>query len=323
MKRSTKAKTAQIVKTGNEVEIQKALDVLAFMRPFLDAQDIRDASKKVYENGLERFLHWLSSNNVQQPDREAIIKFRSFLQLELKLAANTVNSYLVAVKRFFAYLEGSRVYPNVAKDVKGVRQPEGHLRESLTIEQLEKILSLFDRSTIQGKRDFAIVNLMARTGLRTISVIRADLGDLKYMEKEAKLFYQGKGRDDKDSFVLVTERTLKPISAYLRTRGKVRPVDPLFVSHSDRNKGQRLTTRTLRKTVKDMLREAELNDPRLSAHSLRHFFATNALKNGAHLLSVSKALGHASIETTQIYLHEIDRTGKGAAERFIRLKTST
>lgn len=320
MRKSNKAKTGQVVKLKHETGIQKALNIPDLIGPFLDAQDIRPASKEIYRKGLERFLSWLSSSGIQQPDREAILKFKAFLQ-GLNLSANTINSYLVAVKRFFAYLEGSRLYPDIAKGVKGAKRSKGHLRESLTAEQIESLLSQFDTLTIQDKRNYAVINLMARTGLRTISVVRADLGDLKYMEREAKLFYQGKGRDDKDSFVLVTQKALKPLSAYLRARGKVRPEDPLFISHSDRNKGKRLTTRTLRRVVKEMLREVDINDSRLSAHSLRHFFATNALKNGAHLLSVSKALGHTSIETTQIYLHEIDRTGKDAAERFVRLKT--
>jgi len=303
-----------IVKT-NKSEISKALIVPELVVSFLDAQDVKDISKKSYQKGLEKFLSWLSANNIVQPDRSDILKFKSWL-IESGLMANTVNSYLVAVKRFFAYLEGIRKYPNVAKDIKGVKQPRGHLRESLTTSQIKELLSQFDTSILRGKRDFAIVNLMARTGLRTIEVVRANVEDLKQEGGEALLFIQGKGRDSKDSFVVLTEKSLKPILVYLKARGTIDPKEPLFSSLSDRNKGQRLTTRTIRQIVKEYLRKININSKKLSAHSLRHSFATLSLRAGAPLLQVKEALRHASIETTQKYLHNIDRIENGA-ERYI------
>ena len=295
--------------------IVKSLDIPGLVSSFLASQDIRSISKEVYRKGLERFLSWLSQQGIEQPDREAVLEFKSFLQ-DLNLSANTVNSYLVAVKRFFAYMEGSRLYPDIAKDVKGVRQPSGHLRESLTASQIRELLDTIDLSTVRGKRNFAIINLMARTGLRTIEVIRANIEDVKQEGGEALLFIQGKGRDSKDEFVILTERALKPILAYLKARGKVDAESPLFVSLSDRNSGARLTTRTLRKVVKDHLRTLGLESKKLSAHSLRHTFATLSLRAGAPLLQVKEALRHASIQTTQKYLHNIDRIEKGA-ERYI------
>lgn len=98
--------------------------------------------------------------------------------------------------------------------------------------------------------------------------------------------------------------------------GKVNPEDPLFTSMSDRNEGQRLTTRTLRKIAKDAFRSIGIEKKKLSAHSLRHFFATQSLRAGAPLLQVKEAMRHASIETTQKYLHNIERIEKGA-ERYI------
>jgi site-specific recombinase XerD len=70
--------------------------------------------------------------------------------------------------------------------------------------------------------------------------------------------------------------------------------------------------------VKSRFRAVGVDDPRLSAHSLRHFAASNALKNGASLMAVQAMLRHSSITTTQIYLHGIDRMA-GAAERFVQI----
>lgn len=316
MKKRTRSRNDELARIDDR-EIQKALNLPELVESFLEAQDIRPISKQLYRKGLEKFLSWLAAESFQQPDRGEILKFKDYLR-DLDLSANTINAYMVAVKRFFAYLEGMRLYPDIAKNVKGVKQPRGHRRETLSDSQVREILSSIDRSTVQGKRNFAMFNLMAATGLRTISIIQADLGDLKQMGKEAKLFYKSKGHDEKDLVSLLTKDALKPLLGYLRARGKVRPEDPLFVSHSDRSSGQRLTTRSIRRIFKGLLHKNNVDDPRLSAHSLRHFAASNALLNKADLLAVSKMLGHSSVVTTQIYLHELERTGEDAAERFIK-----
>jgi len=304
----------ELVKIDN-AEVSGVLHVSSLISSFLAAQDIKEISKKAYQKGLEKFINWLLTEEVTQPDRQTILKFKSHL-IDSELSANTVNSYLVAVKRFFAYLEGIKKYPNIAKDIKGVKQPKIHLREALTVSQVKELLSQFDTSSLLGKRDFAIVNLMARTGLRTIEVIRANIEDIRQEGGEALLFVQGKGRDSKDSFVLLTEKALNPILAYLKARGRPTPKEPLFASLSDRNKGKRLTTRTIRGLIKESLRKINVESNKLSAHSLRHSFATLSLRAGAPLIQVKEALRHASIETTQKYLHNIDRIEKGA-ERYI------
>ena len=314
--RKESLKETQIIKVEDR-EIRKALNLSELVSTFLDAQNIRPISKLLYRRGVEAFLSWLAVEGLPQPERGEILKFKDHLKA-LDYSANTTNAYMGGVRRFFAYLEGMRLYPDIAKGVKGVKAPRGHRRETLTGCQVRDVLNTIDRSTIRGKRDFAMFNLMAATGLRTVSIIQADLGDLKQTGKEAKLFYQSKGHDEKDLISLLMESALKPLLRYLRARGKVRPEDPLFVSHSDRIHGQRLTTRSIRRIFKELLQKNNIDDPRLSTHSLRHFAATNALLNKAGLLAVSKMLGHASVVTTQIYLHEIDRTGESAAERFIK-----
>lgn len=127
---------------------------------------------------------------------------------------------------------------------------------------------------------------------------------------------QGKGRDSKDSFVILTERSLKPILVYQKERGKVDSKDPHFASVIDRNKEQRLTTKIIRNLIKDALRKININSNKLTAHILRHTFATLSLRAGAPLLQVKEALRHSSIETTQKYLHNIEHIEKGA-ERYI------
>lgn len=309
-------KTREIVKF-EERPVARSLDMALLISDFLKAQDVKPISKKMYRVGVQTFLSWRSREGILHPDRGDVLRFRDHLK-NLNLAANSINCYLTATKRFFAYLEGEGLYRDITRNVKSVKQSKAHhLRESFTENQIRQILESIDRSSILGKRNYAMVSLLASTGLRTCSVIEADLGDLRSNGKEAELKYKNKGAEDKGEAVLIVEQVLKAITAYLKARGKTRADIPLFTSHGDNSTSGRLTTKTVRHIVKGLLRKNGIDDPRLSAHSLRHTFATISLKNGATLLDVSKALAHSSITTTMIYVHQLDRMGSSAAERFV------
>jgi integrase/recombinase XerD len=284
---------------------------------FIRSQDVGENSRETYQKALKVFLGWLSSQGIHNPGREDILAYRASLVAQ-GLSPLTVSSYMVGVRKFFDYLEQAIGYRNVAKGVKGGKRARGFRKDPLTIDQVRELLGKIDRSNLRGLRDYAILNLMLRTGLRTIEVIRADLGDIRQQSGEAVLWIQGKGRDSKDEFVLLTQESLKPINEYLSKRGKADDNAPLFVSVSDRNKDERLTTRSIRRIVKEHLRDIHLNSDRLTAHSLRHTFATVALTNGAPLIQVKEAMRHNSITTTMIYAHSLDRVRNGA-EKYINL----
>jgi len=295
--------------------VEGAMDIRGLVSSFLAAQDVSETSKTLYGKGARKFLGWMIDNGIDRPGRTEILWFKNYL-IGSGLAANSINSYLTSVKTFFSFLESSKIYPNIAKDIKGMKQARGHLREAFSAEQIREILDRIDCTTLQGKRDFAIINLLARTGLRTIEVVRANVEDLKQESGEAVLHVQGKARSSKDDFVVLIEPALKPIRAYLRHRGRTKPTDPLFASLSDRNKGSRLTTKSIRHIVKTRMRAADIDGPKLSSHSLRHFFATESLRGGAELQQVQAAMRHSSLTVTQRYLHNLDRI-ENAAERFI------
>lgn len=303
---------------GDDQAVARSIDFSEMINSFLDSQDIRSVSKEVYRKGLERLLIWLAENNIIQPDRQSILGFKVYL-MESGLSANTVNCYLVGARRFFSYLEGSRLYPDIAKGIKGAAQPKGHLRDPLTASQIKEMLSAIDRSTLQGKRDSAMIVLMARTGLRTVSIVKANIEDIKQSGECVRLSYKGKGRDSKDAEVFLFDDSLKLIYSYLKARGKTKASDPLFVSHSDRNKNQALTTRTVSFVVKSLLRKIGVDSPKLSAHSLRHFRITDSVRKGASIPATQAMAGHASIETTMKYYHEYDRETNAAEKHFTPL----
>ena len=282
-------------------------DLNGLVTRFLVELQLTDSSKDTYRKALRRFCTWVRSRTqFGRMDHSALLEYRRFL-LSQMLSPQTVNSYLTAVKALFSWAEASAIYPNIAAKIRGQRRPKGFLKDALSLEQVRTLLSSINQTTTRGKRDYAIISLMVRTGLRTIEVIRANIVDLRYQEGVAVLFVQGKGRTDKDEMVVLTAAALMPINSYLETRTALRDTEPLFASTSRQNKGKRLTTRTIRSVVKKALIAIGIRSSKVTAHSLRHTTITLALKAGASLLEARMLARHTSIDTTISYAHNLDR----------------
>ena len=275
---------------------------------FLLSLDLKQNSKQTYERQMRSFVQWIIKTKLINPDREDILAYKIFLESQ-GLSSLTISGYIVVVRKFFEYLEGIKFYPNIARGIKGMKRSKGFRKDPLTLRQIQMLLNGIQTDTPQGLRDYAIINLLIRTGLRTIEIIRTNIGDIRQESGEEVLWIQGKGRDTKDEFVLLTEETLLPIEAYLkkRSRKSKKENDPLFMSHSDRNFGKRLSTRSISRLVKENLRRVGIDSIRITAHSLRHTAITLALQAGA-TIQEAQALGrHANINTTMIYAHNINR----------------
>lgn len=282
---------------------------------FLADLDVSEASKLTYRRALRQFFVWLTAAKPATLDRTTILAFKANLR-ERRLSSLTINNVMAAVRIFFAWAESEGLHANVAASVKGERRGAGFNKDALTAAQARELLTSINCGSVAGLRDFAIVNLLLRTGLRTIEVIRADVGDVRQQSGVPVLRIQGKGRADKSDVVVLTDAALRPIYAYLAARGAVADDAALFASHSDRNDGQRMTTRSISRVVKEHLRSIGLDSRRLSAHSLRHTAITFALQGGATVQEAQALARHASLSTTMIYAHAADRVAN-AAERKI------
>ena len=279
--------------------------------------DLASGTKETYLSGFKAFCWFVRSTSLDFDEltRDDIKSFKEYLVDEKKLKPATVSSYLASVRSFYAYSEDNGI-ENIAHRVKGVTDSRSFKKESLTHDQARRLLASIDRSTEKGLRDFAILNLMLRTGLRDIEIVRANCRDIQTKAGVDVLYVQGKGRASKDNFVVLTPKALSPIAAYLEKRGKVDKLDPLFASVSSRNAGERLTVRSVSRIAKSALRAIGIDDERYTAHSLRHTAITFSLLGGATERDAQQMARHANITTTMLYSHDIDRI-KHAAEREI------
>ena len=279
--------------------------------------DLASGTKETYLSGFKAFCWFVRSTSLDFDEltRDDVKSFKEYLVDEKKLKPATVSGYLASVRSFYAYSEDNGI-ENIAHRVKGVTDSRSFKKEPLTPDQAQRLLASIDRSTEKGMRDFAILNLMLRTGLRDIEIVRANCKDIQTKAGVDVLYVQGKGRASKDNFVVLTPKALSPIAAYLEKRGNVNELDPLFASVSSRNAGERLTVRSISRIAKSALRAIGIDDERYTAHSLRHTAITFSLLGGATERDAQQMARHANITTTMLYSHDIDRI-KHAAEREI------
>lgn len=279
------------------------------VKDFLANQDVKLSSIDLYRKTIRRFFAWLELKRLclSEVDRKTVLQYKSDL-LQSSLSTLTVESYLTVVRKFFEWTETERIFPNVAKGIKAPRRTyKGFRKLPLNRDQIQELLLSIDRSTLLGKRDFALVNLLLRTGLRTIEIVRADIGDISQRYGQSILKVHGKGSDSKeDQYVVLTEKSLGPIRDYLKARGDNNPGSPLFASLSRMNRNERLTTRSIRKIVKEMFRSIGIDAPEYTAHSLRHTAGVLVLESGADLYSTQLFMRHGDPATTQIYLRTVE-----------------
>ena len=284
------------------LENQQKWDLL--MEAFLASLDVKDKTRDTYYWAMTQYFEWLQNTNrsIQFLSSADIIAYKTDL-LRRMLTPLTVSVYLSAVRRFYSWAESSRLHTNIARDIKAPRMKKGfkklHLNEA-------EITALLEHAKKRSLRNYAMLNLLVRTGLRTIELVRADIGDIKYKKGRRILYVMGKGHDSKDDFVIISDAAWKPLQAYLSERGVTAKKDPLFVTEGKGHKGNRMSPRSVQYVCKNAIRAIGLDSPEYSPHSLRHSTAVMMLKNGADWKDVQRVLRHSSPVTTQIYTASIE-----------------
>lgn len=306
-----------LIISGTAVVDKSKITLEMLIETFLSKKDLKPTSRTSYISAFKQFAIFLKERAIEDIGEQEIMEYKNYLT-EKKLSVFTVIANIRALKSLFSFLSVRGLYPNIAKDIKAPRSPRQFMRDPLTQAQARTLINSSEGDDIKAKRDYAIISILLRCGLRSIEIVRADVGDVRQSGGTPVLWVHGKGRDCKDEFVVLTDEALATIHAYMAVRGKVALEDPLFVSNSNHNNNGRLTTRSIRRMVKEHLANMGINSSRLTCHSLRHTFATLAIANNAPLLAVQQAMRHADINTTTIYTHMNDRLTNGA-ERYVKI----
>ena len=292
---------------------------------YLRCVDAKESTRATYRKVLDSFAQWVEGTDCAffEFTQADIIAYKDSLLKENK-SAMTVNLYLSTIRGFYKWLAAEGICDNIAQNVGSVRTNKSTFRrmhleneqgaELLTEAYLPKSVTgvnsgvtqkLRDNENIISLRNYAMLNLMLRTGLRTIEVSRADVGDITFKRERRVLKVWGKGHVEKDDFVVLTDEAWIPIEQYLQERGDCKPQEPLFATHGLGHAGGRMSTRSIQDICKKNLRAIGLDGHEYSAHSLRHTTGTQILKNGGSMMDVQQVLRHTSPSTSQLYVNTI------------------
>lgn len=255
--------------------------------------------------------------------------------IKITCKPNTVAQYLRSVCQFFRWTAANNLYPDIAANIHAPQvKNDTHRKSALTVKEVLTIeesiaeraaqrsqaaqeaakdpAGRLQRSTEQGKRLYAMYLLAVNAGLRTVEISRANIKDLETKSGQTWLYIWGKGRTEPDQRKPLAPEVAAALKDYINTRSD-RPTgaSPLFVSTGNRSGGKRIATTTISTMLKRAMQEAGFDSERLTAHSLRHSAAQAALQaSGDNIYTAQKYLRHSSPTTTEIYLHEDERTEK-------------
>jgi len=266
---------------------------------------------RAYERDLEEFENFLKSSGMSlstaqdiemgKVDRLAIRRYLSFLHRRNK--KSSIARKISTLRSFFKYMVREQLATsNPAKSV-STPKVEKPLPTTLTVDEAFRLMerpknpsekSISDTAKNKRLRDGAILELLYSSGLRVGELVGLNLNRLDLDLGIVKVM--GKGR--KERIVPVGSKAVEALKTYLEKRAVEGGEEPLFVN----SRGGRLTARSVGRLVKKYTKSSGIFR-KVSPHSLRHTFATHLLDAGADIREIQEMLGHASLSTTQRYIH--------------------
>ena len=265
-----------------------------------------------YKISAEEFLNWLVTEHIKLKD----VSVQNLLYYIIKRKEDGCSELTIAkdisgLRAFGDYLERKGMWSeNPAMELDKPKAAR-NLPKVLSIEQIDSLLDSIDKTSLSGKRDDALFELVYSCGLRISEVCTLKLANLHLEER--LILVHGKG--DKERLVPFGDRAYEKILVYLN---EVRPelvkgrnVAEVFVNY----RGEPISRKGVWKRFKEL--EA-LSGVEAKVHTLRHSFATHLLQGGADLRSVQEMLGHSDLSTTTIYTHVTDKQLEEAHEKYFR-----
>jgi len=265
---------------------------------------------KGYCGDVRDFLHFLREHRVPlEKCNHAVLRSYLGRVLECGCSKTTLARRIASLRCFFRYLTEQHV--SGALSLSSVRSPRFRKRLPLFLEEREmnKLLAAVEHGDdFYTCRDRAVLELLYATGMRIAELVALDVSDIRWSEEVVKVC----GKRSKERLLPLGRYALRSLRRYLELRSTRAEPDEqaLFLNRW----GRRMSDRGMRKRIKLQLERANL-DPRASAHTLRHSFATHLVNRGADLRSVQELLGHERLATTQVYTHVTPRRLKEVYQR--------
>lgn len=275
-----------------------------YIDDFIDSLKRRETTKETYRKALREFSKWLGGASPVGLTSKDIESYKDFI-ISKNLSPTSMSAYLTAVRRLYEHLlTKGKIKENPAKKIKGSSRPRRHLTEPLSRLEVQKLFDAIDMSSQIGVRDNAMLNLMVRSGLSEIEIIRADLGDVKRRGGKTVIYVQGKSKDKKDEYVALGPEVTAALDKYLSVRGNSEPDEPLFWGIGNRAKNLRVTTRGIRARVNHYFEITGIKREGITPYSLRHTAAILAIEDGASVSEIKEMLRLKTTASALVYFEE-------------------
>ena len=285
----------------------------------LKTSNYSDKTLYNYERDLEVFSAFLNEIGLALDDasKNTLLNYKAYLisidrqtpnkkQSSHRLTSYSINRMLSALRSYLRYLIDMDYQTPVSPESVKLMKTE---RKHPQIAELNELIRLIESPTqleknkIVSLRNRAMLEILFSTGMRI-----SELTNLKrvQIDRTGRIFIMGKGK--KERFVYLTPRAQNYLEKYLFTRGNDQ-LPYLFVPYRGKNiasKNRKISANYLQEKIKRYRELLGINIP-ISAHSLRHGFATYLAENGANPAAIQILLGHESLETTTRYVHASDR----------------
>ncbi len=263
-----------------------------------------------YRHYLSRFVNWMESQGIREDlkdiNQDVVRNFRVYLtslpgEKKESLSRRTQGYHVIALRSFLKWLIKND-YNVMAPDKIDLPKLEERQVHFLNGEQVDRLLNAPTLSTIQGKRDKAILEVLFSTGLRVSELTKLDRDKIDLDRREFGII----GKGGKARVVFLSSRAVDWVVKYLNERKD--HYKPLFIHHKGKvevdsnGEKMRLTPRSIQRMIKKYSHKIKL-PVEVTPHVMRHSFATDLLIAGADIRSVQEMLGHKNISTTQIYTH--------------------
>jgi site-specific recombinase XerD len=278
--------------------------IVQIINEWLDSADIAEVSKRSYRTKLNLWFRWLNNIHyeVRRPTQQQVLDYKRHLESEGK-SSLTVDSYITAVRLFYRYCVKMRYYEDITQGVRSSTKLRGYRKSPLSREDAMRLLDSISTERLTGKRDKLMIAMMLLLGFRTCEIERMDVGDIGEVYDTRVVNVQRKGRHDKAESVALTPYINELLQDYMSEREVEEWSEPLFISV--RGERARLQRTTISEIVHDRLRAIGINDPHITAHSLRHTCACLLLADGVEMETVRDVLGHTSTNTTRLYVAQM------------------
>ena len=279
--------------------------------------DLSDVSIKGYLSDIKYFFDWVLSFHDKELNFDDIVTmdlraFREVLVKERRLKAVSVNRKVQALRRFFGWaFNKGLIKQDPSQEIQFMKRPSRRKPKSLTNKEVHAILCTVGKSPHGlSDRNYALIQFMLQTGLRLKEVGNLQYRDLQLYERSGSVTVtDGKGRKERDIPLNVTAR--RALSRYLKDRD-IKPNEAIFLN----KQGYPMAGRSIQKVISELGKRAKIDRIQLTAHVLRHTFATNFLKsNPGRLVELSDLLGHSSPDTTIIYTKPSQESLEEAVEK--------